>query len=93
MYTEERQEDQEELHERTVGGECVCSPFCLLRPIQLTFLHFSTSSVPLPELIRLAQEHGDLYPTLINTVQKYLRIFERDIDEYVRFSPLSLTSN
>lgn len=42
----------------------------------------STSEVPLPELLKLAQEHEDLYPLLVETVKKYVAIFERkDIDE------------
>lgn len=86
MYTEERQEDQEELHERTVGqarGECV--PFLLSRPSLMTDPYLrSTSTVPLPELIRLAQEHQETYPKLISTVKKFLHVFERDIDDGFR---------
>jgi diaphanous 1 len=45
----------------------------------------STSSVPLPELIRLAQEHQDTYPQLIQTVKTFLGIFERkDINDEFR---------
>jgi hypothetical protein len=38
--------------------------------------------VPLTELIKLAQEHFELYPLLVDTVKKYVQIFDRkDLDE------------
>lgn len=35
----------------------------------------------LTELARLAQEHSDLYPVLVDTVKRYVLILERDIDK------------
>jgi len=45
-------------------------------------LDYSDSEVPLSDLIRLAHEHEELYPKLVDTVKKYIKVFERkDVDE------------
>jgi len=42
----------------------------------------SDSEVPLSDLIRLAHEHEELYPKLVDTVKKYIKVFDRkDVDE------------
>ncbi|BGP21424.1 hypothetical protein JCM10295v2_000299 [Rhodotorula toruloides] len=67
VFTEERQEDQEELHERTAGRT-----------------RADESDLPLGELIKLAQEHGELYPRLLDTVKNYVKVFDRkQLDESV----------
>jgi diaphanous 1 len=37
----------------------------------------------LGQLAKLAQEHSELYPVLVDTVKRYVLILERDIDKYV----------
>ncbi|GAA5950997.1 hypothetical protein JCM3765_004650 [Sporobolomyces pararoseus] len=77
VYTEERQEDQEELHERTVGHA-----------------RNGESEVPLSDLIRLAHEHEELYPKLVDTVKKYIKVFERkDVDEQLRSDLITVLDN
>ncbi|GAA5859773.1 hypothetical protein JCM1840_006447 [Sporobolomyces johnsonii] len=77
VYAEERQEDQEELHERTVG-----------------MARDDTSDVPLSDLIRLAQEHEALYPKLVDTVKKYIKVFDRkDIDDRLRDDLITVLDN
>lgn len=40
------------------------------------------SNAQLSELVRLAQEHADLFPLLVDTVKAYTVIFDRsDLDE------------
>ncbi|GAA5889934.1 hypothetical protein JCM5296_003653 [Sporobolomyces johnsonii] len=77
VYAEERQEDQEELHERTVG-----------------MARDDTSDVPLSDLIRLAQEHEALHPKLVDTVKKYIKVFERkDMDDRLRDDLITVLDN
>lgn len=55
-----------------------CASQSLTSPITLG----SESDVPLSDLIRLAHEHEELYPKLVDTVKKYIKVFERkDVDE------------
>jgi diaphanous 1 len=35
----------------------------------------------LGQLAKLAQEHSDIYPVLVDTMKRYVQILERDIDE------------
>jgi diaphanous 1 len=35
----------------------------------------------LGQLAKLAQEHSDNYPVLVDTMKRYVQILERDIDE------------
>lgn len=66
VYSEERQEDQQEALARVPGVG-------------------AGHDVALAELIKLAQEHADLYPLLVDTVKKYIKIFDRqDLDERLR---------
>ncbi|GAA6056774.1 hypothetical protein JCM3770_006127 [Rhodotorula araucariae] len=77
VYAEERQEDQEELHERTAGRS-----------------RDDTSNVPLGELIKLAQEHADLYPKLVDAVRSYITVFDRkDLDGHLRDDLITILDN
>ncbi|BGP44533.1 hypothetical protein JCM10450v2_000347 [Rhodotorula kratochvilovae] len=77
VYVEERQEDQEELHERTAGRS-----------------RDDTSDVPLGELIKLAQEHAELYPKLVDAVRSYINVFDRkDIDDHLRDDLITILDN
>jgi diaphanous 1 len=40
----------------------------------------SDSEVALQELIRLAKQHGNLYPIMIDILKGYGQIFQRDIE-------------
>lgn len=35
----------------------------------------------LSQLAKLAQDHSDIYPVLVDTMKRYVQILERDIDE------------
>ncbi|GAA6035972.1 hypothetical protein JCM8097_005193 [Rhodosporidiobolus ruineniae] len=51
----------------------------------LGLAHGDASSAQLPELIRLAQEHADLYPRLVETLKKTVSLFDRkDLDDALR---------
>lgn len=66
VYSEERQEDQQEALTRGSGV-------------------VQTDNVALTELIKLAQEHAELYPLLVDTVKRYVKIFDReDLDDRLR---------
>ncbi|BGP28584.1 hypothetical protein JCM10296v2_000320 [Rhodotorula toruloides] len=77
VYTEERQEDQEELHERTAGRT-----------------RADASDLPLGELIKLAQEHEELYPRLLDTVKNYVKVFDRkQLDDQLRDDLVTILDN
>ncbi|GEM06116.1 hypothetical protein Rt10032_c01g0133 [Rhodotorula toruloides] len=77
VFTEERQEDQEELHERTAGRT-----------------RADESDLPLGELIKLAQEHGELYPRLLDTVKNYVKVFDRkQLDDQLREDLVTILDN
>lgn len=69
VYTEEKFEDEEDLRERALA-------------------HFRSpsggeSESALEELVRLARQHGELYPIMVETLRRMGQILERDINVYV----------
>ena len=69
VYTEEKFEDEEDLRERALA-------------------HFRSASggeseSALEELVRLARQHGELYPIMVETLRLMGHILERDINVYV----------
>lgn len=68
VYTEEKFEDEEDLRERSLA-------------------HFRHSNEggdgeeqALEELIRLARQHEELYPVMVDTLKRYGLILQRDVD-------------
>ncbi|KZV82357.1 FH2-domain-containing protein [Exidia glandulosa HHB12029] len=66
VYTEEKFEDEEDLRERALA-------------------HFRSpsggeSESALEELVRLARQHGELYPIMVETLRRMGHILERDIN-------------
>jgi hypothetical protein len=85
VYTEEKFEDEEDMHERPralkghgVGGHARTT---------------SDSEVVLEDLISLAKKHGELYPMMVEILNHYGQILQRDIGMCVQvrsvFNPLT----
>jgi len=69
MYMEEKFEDEQDMQER---ARTLRNRGHARSP--------SDSEVALQELIQLAKQHGDLYPTMIDILKRYGQIFQRDIE-------------
>jgi len=71
LYVEEKQEDLEDLRYQTIDAHHL--------------LHHSDGDdsldYSLGQLAKLAQEHSELYPVLVDTVKRYVLILEREIDK------------
>lgn len=67
MYTEEKYEDEEELRDRAHN---------FLKDHRR---NASDSEVALEELIRIAKQHEELYPVMVETLKRYAVILEKDI--------------
>jgi len=77
LYTEEKFEDEEDMHERTRH---------LLRTTQGTSERpRSESEVALQDLVLLAKQHDNLYPVMVDILKHYGQILQRDIGMYVIF--------
>lgn len=71
MYTEEKFEDEEDMRERahnlmTQGSKEQNRPR-------------SDSEVALEDLVRLAKQHGELYPVMVEILNHYSQILQRDV--------------
>jgi len=68
VYTEEKYEDEEDMRERLMhqvkGGHQRSR---------------SDSEVVLQDLIQLAKQHGELYPTMLDILKRYGQILQRDV--------------
>lgn len=72
VYTEEKFEDEEDMRERArdIMGE-------LKKNGHQRSL--SDSEVALQDLIQLAKQHGELYPTMLDILKHYALILQRDV--------------
>lgn len=75
VYTDEKYEDEEDMRERarnlmTQGG---------VRPERA----HSDSEVALEDLVRLAKQHGELYPMMMEIMNHYGQILQRDVGMWV----------
>lgn len=71
LYTEEKFEDEEDMRERA-------------RSITHQMMHGhqrsrSDSEAVLQDLIQLAKQHGELYPTMLDILKHYGQILQRDV--------------
>ena len=71
LYTEEKFEDEEDMRERA-------------QSITHRMMHGhqrsrSESEVVLQDLIQLAKQHGELYPTMLDILKHYGQILQRDV--------------
>jgi diaphanous 1 len=67
VYTEEKYEDEEDLRER---ARSLVKDHTRPR---------SESEIALERLIEMAQQHGELYPIMLETLKRYAVILEKDI--------------
>ena len=70
VYTEEKYEDEEDLREH-------------VRALARGTIHTragSESEAVLEEIIRLARQHGELYPIMVETLKRYGLLLQRDIE-------------
>lgn len=70
VYTEEKFEDEEDMRERA------------RKPMNGGSGHQRTrsdSEVVLEDLIRLARQHGELYPLMVEILKRYEILLQRDI--------------
>lgn len=76
MYTEEKFEDEEDMHEEaraiTTRGA-----------LHGHELPHSSSDIVLENLILLANQHKGLYPVMVNILNHYSQILQRDVGMYV----------
>ena len=73
VYTEEKYEDEEDLRER-------------VQAFARGTIHTragSESEAVLEEIIRLARQHGELYPIMVEMLKRYGLLLQRDIEPYV----------
>ncbi|KAL7410280.1 hypothetical protein BDY24DRAFT_186432 [Mrakia frigida] len=80
LYVEEKQEDLEDLRYQTIDAHHL--------------LHHADGDdsldYSLGQLAKLAQEHSELYPVLVDTVKRYVLILEREIDNQLKADLLSV---
>lgn len=70
VYTEEKYEDEEDIRERIQA---------LARGTAHTRAG-SESEAVLEEIIRLARQHGELYPIMVETLKRYGLLLQRHIE-------------
>lgn len=71
MFTEEKFEDEEDMRERTRSLMGAGSP----RHERAR----SDSEVVLEDLVGLAKQHGELYPVMMDIMNHYGQILQRDV--------------
>jgi hypothetical protein len=75
LYTEEKSEDEEDMHERTRH---------LLRERGgISERPRAESEVALEDLVLLVKQHDNLYPVMVDILKHYCQIIQRDIGMYV----------
>jgi diaphanous 1 len=70
VYTEEKYEDEEDIREH-------------VQAVARGTVHTRTGSeseAVLEEIIRLARQHGELYPIMVETLKRYGLLLQRHID-------------
>ena len=71
VYTEEKYEDEEDMRERAKS---------LMHQFKEGHDRSrSDSEVALQDLIQLAKQHGELYPTMLDILKHYGQILQRDV--------------
>jgi hypothetical protein len=70
VYTEEKFEDEEDMRERARNLMNGASRHQRAR---------SDSEVALEDLIRLARQHGELYPVMVDILKRYELLLQRDV--------------
>jgi diaphanous 1 len=70
VYTEEKFEDEEEMRERAR---------ILMNGVSGHQRARSDSEVALEDLIRLARQHGELYPMMVEILKRYGLLLQRDV--------------
>ncbi len=74
-YTEEKYEDEENMRERV---QALMSQIADGQERMR-----SDSELALEDIIRLAKQHGELYPMMVDILNHYGQLLERDIGTYV----------
>ena len=69
MYTEEKFEDEEDMRDRARS---------MIKSGQTDRVR-SDGEVALEEIVRLAQQHGELYPIMVEILSHYGQILQKDI--------------
>lgn len=70
VYTEEKFEDEEDMRERARN---------LMRETSGHQRNRSDSEVALGDLIKLARQHGELYPMMVEILKRYELLLQRDV--------------
>ncbi len=76
MYTEEKFEDEEDMRQRTKALVESHNDSRHGRPL-------SDSDVELEDLVRLAKQHGELYPMMLEILSYFSQILSKDTAMYV----------
>ena len=71
LYTEEKFEDEEEMRERLKAS--------IMKTASVHKRVRSESEVVLQDLISLAKQHGELYPMMVEILNRYAQLLSRDI--------------
>ena len=75
VYAEEKFEDEEDMRERARS--------LVMQKASEHERSRSNSEVAVEDLIQLAKQHGELYPMMVEILNHYASILQRDIGMYV----------
>lgn len=73
MYTEEKFEDEEDARERARN---------IMYGVHRHERARSDSEVALEDLIRLAKQHGELYPMMVEILKRYEALLQKEVGMY-----------
>lgn len=74
VYTEEKFEDEEDMRERSRN---------LINGASGHRRSRSESEIVLEDLVKLARQHGELYPMMVEILKRYEVLLQRDVGMYV----------
>ena len=74
VYTEEKFEDEEDMREH---------PRSLINGSSKHRRSRSESEIVLEDLVKLARQHGELYPMMVEILKRYEVLLQRDVGMYV----------
>lgn len=77
VYTEEKVEDEEDMRERSRN---------LINGASGHRRSRSESEIVLEDLVKLARQHGELYPMMVEILKRYEVLLQRDVGMYVPFA-------
>lgn len=77
VYTEEKFEDEEDMRERSRN---------LINGASGHRRSRSESEIVLEDLVKLARQHGELYPMMVEILKRYEVLLQRDVGMYVPFA-------